>query len=517
MFFSLPPDLGHEIGGLGLNNVSNFALEVVALYLVLVSIGRLLKRRFGARLGRVYQLFCVTFAVYLGHVLVAPRLFAAREIGAASALLAAGVFVRLLDQYFWRWHFERKRGVPVPKFVREVTAGVVLIGVALLVLEFDYHVLSKVPGLLAGSGIIAVIIGLAMQDALSNIIAGFTLQLSRPFKAGDWLLIENQHVKVVEINWRSSRFVTNDEVQLDIPNQQIVKQTVVNYHGGGTRHAMRLEIGVEYDAAPNKIKELLCEATVAASGVIAEPAPVVFLKNFGDSAITYEIRFWMDDHRLLNIVADSIRTNVWYSLRRQKIKIPYPIRTLQLERRAASSGPSGDNIQESTATSALLRDQPLFHGVTDEHLQFLISQSPIQQYGRGELIIREGESGSSMFVLICGSAKVSVLASTKATTIASLKGGECFGEMSLLTGEARTASVVAESDCEVFEITKSTFARIVEQDPQLLPRLSEMLARRQMETQGIMQSYTLRVDSHAPSEDDYRVGFLMKFRSFFKL
>ena len=201
-----------------------------------------MKRRFGARLGVIYQFFSITFAIYLGEALFTPELFAQREFGAAAAMLGAGVFVRLLDQYFWRWYFERKRTAPVPKFVRDVVGGLVLVIVGLLVLNFGYS--TKIPGLLAGSGIVAVILGLAMQEALGNIIAGFTLQLSRPFQAGDWLLLDNQHVKAIEINWRSSRFVTNDDVQLDIPNQQIVKQTVVNYHGGGVRHAMRLEIGV---------------------------------------------------------------------------------------------------------------------------------------------------------------------------------------------------------------------------------------------------------------------------------
>ncbi len=515
MFPSLPPDLAHEFGGLGLNNVSKFALEVVALYLVLVAIGRLLKRRFGARLGRVYQLFCVTFAVYLGHVLVAPRLFAAREFGAASALLAAGVFVRLLDQYFWRWHFERKHQAPVPKFVREVTAGVVLIGVALLVLELDYHALSKVPGLLAGSGIIAVIIGLAMQDALGNIIAGFTLQLSRPFKAGDWLLLDNQHVKAVEINWRSSRFVTNDDVQLDIPNQQIVKQTVVNYHGGGAQHAMRLEIAVEYDAPPNKVKEVLCQAAASAGGVIPEPTPNVFLKSFGDSAVVYEIRFWMEDHRLLNLATDSIRTTAWYALRREGIKIPYPTRTVKLERhRRLEDNFTGNEV---VPTIELLRAQPLFDGVSEDHLRLVAARSPILCYGTGEAIICQDAAGSSMFVLVRGEVGVLVKTGGQTTRVATLSAGDCFGEMSLLSGETRSASILAVTDSDILEITRATFARLIEKDPELLPRLSELLAKRQMETEGILNFETEQATAIYQTQQAYRASFLEKLRSFFEL
>lgn len=515
MFPSLSPDLAHEIGGLGLNNVTDFALEIVALYLILVAIGRLLKRRFGARLGAVYQLFCVTCAVYLGHVLAAPRLFGAREFGAATALLGAGVFVRLLDQYFWRWHFERKRQIPVPKFVREVSAGVIMIGVAFLVLELDYHALSKVPGLLAGSGIIAVIIGLAMQDALGNIIAGFTLQLSRPFKAGDWLLLDNQHVKAIEINWRSSRFVTNDDVQLDIPNQQIVKQTVVNYHGGGARHAMRLEIGVDYDAPPNKVKEILIQAAAAAGGVIPEPAPTVFLKNFGESAVNYEVRFWLEDHRLLNLAMDAIRTNAWYALRRQNIKIPFPIRTVQLERRSAGTNDSADG--DILNTTALLRAQPLFNGVAIDHVREVAAKSPLQRYGIGEAIIREDAEGTSMFVLVQGEVGVMVRSGDQTTRVATLRSGECFGEMSLLSGDKRSATVLAVTDSEVLEITKSSFAQIIEQDSGLLLRLSELLAKRQVQTESILLSTNVKAPHFVLTQEEYRDGFLRKIRSFFEL
>lgn len=513
MLPSPSPDLAHEIGGLGLNNVTNFALEVVALYLILVAIGRLLKRRFGARLGAVYQMFCVTCAVYLGHRLVAPRLFGAREVGAATALLGAGVLVRLIDQYFWRWHFERKRQVPVPKFIREITAAIVMVVVVLLVMQIGYG--TTIPGLFAGTSIIAVILGFAMQEALGNIIAGFTLQLSRPFTAGDWLLLDGQHVKAVEINWRSSRFVTNDDVQLDVPNQQIVKQTVVNYHGGGARHAMRLDIGVEYDAPPNKVKEILLRAAAAADGVIPVPAPTVFLKSFGDSAVTYEVRFWLEDHRLLNLANDAVRTNAWYALRRQNIRIPYPIRTVQLERRPTGS----DSLVkgEIATTTALLRNQPLFESVSEDHLSFVAAQSPIQRYGSGEAIIREDDEGTSMFVLVQGEVGVMVRTGGISTQVAALKSGDCFGEMSLLTGEKRSASVFAISDSEVLEITKTTFAHVIDQDLDLLPRLSALLARRQIETDGIVQSHSQQISATTNKEEDYRASLLKKLRSFFEL
>lgn len=481
------------------------------LYLLLFGVGKLLKHRVGTRLGPIYQLFSAVLAVYLANLFLRLGLPVARELGAAASILGVGVLVRLLDQYFWRWYFEDRRKVPVPKFIREVTGLLLFVVTILLIIQFGYG--KPVPGLLAASGVVGIILGFALQDSLGNIIAGFALQFGRPFAVGDWLHIDNHHAQAVEINWRSTRFITNDAVQLDVPNQLIVRQIIVNYHGSGPVHAMRLEISLDYDAPPNRVKDVLAHAAASAAGVLADPFPTVFLKNFGDNGIIYEIRFWLDDHRLYNVIADAIRTNVWYALRRQRIKIPYPVRTLHLERARATSA------AESTThgTRELLKSQALFQGMREDHLSTLVERSPVHHYGRGETIIHEKADGASMFVLVTGEAAVSVLVDGQPARVATLEDGDCFGEMSLLTGEKRSASVSAIEDCKVMEITKRTFGEIIAADAGLLQRLSELLAQRQLATEGIVQARAQQSSLLIAKQQEYQAGFLSKLRSFFEL
>ncbi len=488
----------------------------LCLYLAFVAVGRLLKRRLGTRLGAIYQIFSAVFAAYLAIVFFRPTFISTRELGALSSVTGAGVLVRLLDQYFWRWYFEEKRKAPIPKFIREVTGLLVFVVAVLLVLQFGYNV--RVPGLLAASGVVGVILGFALQDSLGNIIAGFALQFGRPFTVGDWLLVDNQHAQAVEINWRSTRFITTDSVQLDVPNQQIVRQTIVNYHGGGSLHAMRLEISVDNDVAPNRVKDVLARATASAAGVLGDPAPSVYLKNFGDSGISYEVRFWLDDHRLYNTIADAVRTNLWYAFRRQHIKLSNPIRQLHIER-AKSSVPGADPAAgyPRESTRELLARQPLFLGMREDHLKTLVERSPVHHYGRGETIIREKADGASMFVLVTGEAAVNVLMETQQTRVGTLKDGDCFGEMSLLTGEKRSASVLAVSDCEVMEITKRTFGEIIAADAGLLQRLSELLAQRQMKNDGIVQARAQHSALVIAKQQEYQASFLDKLRSIFEL
>lgn len=515
MFPRLNPFCADVFANEGVTRTGEMLLLAVAVYLLLVAVGRLLKRRVGTRLGVVYQMFCAVAGPLVAVTLLQPTLPGRRELSAAAVLLGTGVLIRLVDQYFWGLYFQQRRKAAVPKFIREVAAGLLLVAVALLVLEYGYGV--QVPGLLAASGVIGIILGFAMQDSLGNIIAGFALQFGRPFQVGDWLLVDGQHVQAVEINWRSTRFVNNDDVQLDVPNQSLVRQTITNFHGGGALHAMRLEVGVDYEVPPNRVKDLLKRAAAAASGVRADPEPVVFLKNFGESAIGYEVRFWVDDHRLYGAVTDAVRTSIWYTLHRNHVRIPNAIRTLHLERTTSRGEQASKQQAQSRAVIELLREQPIFATLGEVQLQMLAAMCPAQHYGRGEAIIHEGARGESMFVLIEGDAGVMVTPDDHPTWVATLRRGDCFGEMSLLSGERRSASVLASSDCEVMEITKPVFAEIVAQDAGLLPRLSELLARRQLETEGIVAAHAQRTANLEATVQAYQATFLTRLKSFFEL
>lgn len=484
------------------------------VYLGLLTVGKVLKRQAGVRLGRVYQFFILMLGAFLALRFLQPSWPGRRETGALAALLGAGVFVRLVDQYFWRWYFEGRRKIPVPKFIREVTAGLLLIAVLLLVIQYGYG--KPIPGLLAASGVVGIVLGLAMQDSLGNIIAGFALQFGRPFQIGDWLLVDGKSVQAVEINWRSTRFVTNDEVQLDVPNQHLVRQVITNYHGGGRIHAMRLEIALESELAPNHAKDVLLLATASAEGVLSEPVPNVILKNFGDSAIVYEVRFWLDNHRNYNQIADAVRTNIWYALHRHHINLPNPIRTLHVERTRGAAR-SESQREHRASVLELMRGQALFETMGDEHVQMVIDRCPAKHFGRGEAIIREGADGASMFVLLSGEASVTVGGTDHGKRVATLNAGDCFGEMSLLTGEKRSASVLAASDCKVLEITKPVFAEIIAQDESLLSRLGELLASRQMQTEGIVAARAQRSTNFEAREKEYQAGFMQRVQSFFDL
>lgn len=293
------------------------------LYLLCVGIGRTLKRRAGVRLGILYQLFSVVLAVSISLQFFqldyppaqrAPstQFDLQRELGSLATLLGAFFLIALMRRFLWEIYFEEKRKREIPKFLREVAAILVFLIAFLWVMGFSYH--QTIPGLLAGSGIAAVILGIAMQDMLGNIIAGLAVEFGKPFKAGDWLTVDKYTAEVMEVNWRSTRLRTNDHISLEIPNSQMVKQPIINLNFPTKVHAMRLRVGVEYDAAPNLVKDVLKKAALRAKWVLPEPGPKIFLVEFGDSAVIYEVKFYLDNHTYYNETVDAIQTNIWYRL-----------------------------------------------------------------------------------------------------------------------------------------------------------------------------------------------------------
>jgi small-conductance mechanosensitive channel/CRP-like cAMP-binding protein len=485
----------------------------VATFFIALAIGRLLKRRAGVRLGLLFRLFCLALAFYAAMwVYGVPLQSTVRtDVASAAVLLSTAFVVALVNRYVWDYYFERKRQTQIPHFLREVVAGLIFLIALLLVLWYGYHAEHWLTGLLAGSGVAAIIFGLAGQNLFGGIIAGMSIQINRPYRVGDWLQVGERFAEVMEINWRSTRLRTNDDIYLDIPNNEIVRQTIVNLHYPTQLHAMRIRVGVDYNSPPNRVKAALLHAASRVEGVVKHPPVRVFVVDFAEHAVTYEVKYYMLNHAAYNEVSDGVRTNIWYELKRQRIKIPFPIRTLQLER------PVSPSLQEGFAEArALLQNDRLFQCLPDDRLANLIKGSKLDYFGRGEAIIEEGAEGESMFVLLRGTAHVTITKNRASVRVGGLRPGDCFGEMSLLTGERRSATVRADDDCYVMEIGKPMMAEVLRESPQCLEQLSELLARRKMENEGILKEAEIPADK-AGTAREYRASFLKRLRSVFDL
>ncbi len=538
------------------------AVLAPVIFITSLAIGRWLKRRQGVRLGFLYFFFCAAISLFIpllfcGQAIMrekgnAPPAVSAidaerlklleqqvadlsenlkvaraqaegagvwtgysislaslkRDLGAAIALLGTFVIIALVRRYFWELWFERKHKAPPPKFLSQILGLVFFVTTALVIVSVIYG--KDLGGFVFGSTVVVGIIGFAMQDLLGNIIAGVALEIGKPFKIGDWLVIDDGHAEVIEVNWRSTKLRNNDDIYLDIPNKNIVGATITNLTYPTKQHAIRIRIGFEYHVAPNFVKDCMARAAANANGVLTTPPPKVFLREFGDSAVIYEIKFWMENEASFNDICDGIRTNVWYEAQRSNLRIPFPIRTLQVEK------PQPRHEKTLEAAQDLMRNQEFFQCLDEAQMSRLLLNARLLKFGRNEKIIQQGQSGESMFILLKGEADVFVRSDKHETRVATLKEGDCFGEMSLLTGAARNATVIARVDCEMWELEKPVLAELLQQNQRLVERLGELLAKRKMETEGVIAA-TMEKAEIAAKQREYTAGILAKLSSFFEL
>src|SRR5438105_13223711 len=280
----------------------------IATFFVSLWIGRFLKRRAGVALGLFFRLFCLILAFYAAIAVYGMQAPWRHHVGAAAILLSTALVVALINRYVWDFYFEKKRQTPIPHFLREVVGGIIFLIVLLFVLSYGYHAEAQLKGLLAGSGVIAIILGFAGQNLFAGIIGGVSIQINRPDKVGDWLKVGDSYGEVREINWRSTRLCTNDDIYLDIPNNEMVSHQIVNLHYPTETHAMRIRVGVEYKNPPNRVKEALARAAQGAKNVVPDPPVRVFVVDFAEYAVIYEIKYYMGNHSRINETNDAVRT-----------------------------------------------------------------------------------------------------------------------------------------------------------------------------------------------------------------
>jgi len=358
--------------------------------------------------------------------------------------------------------------------------------------------------ILAMTAVGAVVLGLALQDTLGNLFAGLAIQIEKPFRVGDWVMIGGQEGNVSEVTWRATKLVTKEGNFVVVPNSVMAKDTITNYSVPTRRMRLHVDVGASYDVPPNVVKSAISDALKNASELSSSRPPEVRIADFGASAVTYRVWFWIDDFDPDDRAEDQVRSYIYYALRRNNITIPYPI---QIE---MSPEEGGIAPQKATVDPGLLASVPMFAELSEsERAQVLAVGRPVM-YAQGEAIVRQGAAGHSLFVIRRGEAAVT-LAGTDGE-VARLRAGDVLGEMSLLTGEARTATVTAMADCDLLEIDAAGFRSVVLANPSVLERVTSVTATRREELNRHREVHAV-----AAAIAEARHSLLSRVRQFLRL
>jgi len=355
-----------------------------------------------------------------------------------------------------------------PAIVQDSLVLAIVLGAALPLFEVSSF------SFLTGSAIVAAVTGFALQDTLGNAFAGIAIQIERPFRVGHWIGVGDHAGMVTEMTWRATKIRTKAGNLVALPNSQLSSMAVHNYSVPSALTRLQVEVGAGYGVPPNEVKDALLSAVRASEYVLATPSPEILVFDFSASAITYRVRFWIDDFANDERAMSAVRTRIFYAFRRRNIDIPWPIQ-IEYQR----EDPVVDVVGRHARFLKGVAGVPVLAGLPEEAHRALASTATELLFADGEIIVRQDDPGASMFLILSGSVVVTL--GPEKREVAVIHAGGYFGEMSLLTGDNRAATVAARGDCMVLEITGDAFRDYVQRKPEVIDQLSAAATVRRKE------------------------------------
>jgi small-conductance mechanosensitive channel/CRP-like cAMP-binding protein len=428
-------------------------------------------------------------------------------------LVVLGIFlVEASSILVFDYLFVVRRRIDVPQILRSLARGIVYV---LLFFFFFPRIFGwqDVAGLLTSSAIVSIIIGLALQETLGNLFAGIAMQMSRPYAAGQWVKIGTYEGIVERADWRSMTMRTLYGDRISFPHSLLAKMEIHNYSLPSPLHARTVQVGVHYRHPPSKVEEILLYCARGTPGVCAQPLPEVWLSAYQDFAILYTVKFWIEDFARYPAIESEVMRRVWYHFKREKIQIPFPIREVYHH--------AGDTAADTRSDDArILKEIEFLQVLTDDQLQTLAERLDTQVFTRGEVICRQGEPGETFHIIKKGQIEVAAHDGQGGMTFKRTIGpGEFFGEISLMTGEPRNATVTAVEETAVLTIGKEDMRHLLEENSRLADHISHVLVLRlqQLEEQRLLhaQSVSQTVVAQERRAESLRREFLARMRKFF--
>lgn len=339
--------------------------------------------------------------------------------------------------------------------------------------------------LVASTAVITAVLAFAMQDTLGNILAGLALQLDRSVHIGDWITLDDISGQVIQVQWRHTAVRTLFGEMVLIPNSQLMKSRVMLTGGESVPRRLRtVNFYCDFATRPADVIEAIERALGRADfdTIAADPPPMCVVSDFAGGLITYAVRYWLTDPSAVGRTDSLVRQHIHAVFQRQGWIMAAPAMELSVaSRRMRETRQQKTKLQGLEQHFQLLRRIDLFSPLTDNELRSLASRLKPIPYVAGSILARQGDVGDYLFIVASG--RVAVWLETRGSRhlLAELGQGEVIGEMSLMTGEARQATVTARTYVNCYVLDKAGFQETLERRPELADTFAQLLAARKQE------------------------------------
>jgi CRP-like cAMP-binding protein/small-conductance mechanosensitive channel len=462
--------------------------------------------------------FVCLFGQFISGLLHAFEFTKAAEILREAFVIGGGVaIIRLWGVLIFRTILPAIKLSP-PRITEDISVIVVYIAWGLVRLRYAGLDLS---GIVATSAMITAVVAFSMQDTLGNILGGVALQMDNSIEVGDWIKVDDIQGRVVDIRWRATLVETRNWETVVFPNSQLMKgKFVVLGRRSGQPVQLRRWVwfNVSADAAAPRVINTVEEAIrqIDIPNVAKEPVPNCVLMDMDDKGyLRYAVRYWLTDLAIDDPTDAAMRWHIATALQREGIRLAVDERNIHLTKETEKYE-EGVRHREVALRLKILRKVELFSQMTDEELTVLAERLRFSQFARGDIISKQGASAHWLYIIISGEAEVYLeVAGGGKHVLRDLGRNSFFGEMGLMTGAPRSASVMAKTDVECYRVDKDMFEEILHARPAIAEEMSQIMAIRKAEQNVALQDISEEA-AHAGISQQ-RTEILATIRRFFGL
>ena len=419
-----------------------------------------------------------------------PALFAS----AAGATLAIQIL---------RFLVSRRLGVPPSKLIRQIISLLVWASTLGILSASLFHV--PLGSLVTTSGMMVAVVGIALKNMISDLATG----LSLPVKVGDWIEVDHELGRVVEVTWRATRLITRADVTVIIPNTLLMSKPFRNYSQPESYFRDQFRITLPVGVSPEQAERVLLGAATQVEVVASLPIPPELRINaITPAGIEWELRYYVPDAERMSSIRYKVQSNLLRAMRHAGIELPATL----VEWRNAEESLSN---RMAAGPHVFLKGIELFAGLEEEDLKQLAAQTIAKPVPAGTAVVVQGEPGDSLFVLKEGLLAVSITGDDGLDTmVGQIIPGQFFGEMSLLTGAPRSATVISTTDSLIYEVRQEALAPLLRIRQGLAKFLSEVLAVRQLRNAPKLRAARNSLEDNKQSLAKQIMG---KINAFFRL
>ncbi|HYO97720.1 MAG TPA: mechanosensitive ion channel family protein [Polyangiaceae bacterium] len=378
--------------------------------------------------------------------------------------------------------------------------------------------------IVATSAVVTAVIGLSLQSTLGNVIGGLALQIDDSIREGDWIELESKaQGQVKRVRWRHTVIETRDWDTLIVPNGQLLNQTIKilgKRNAQPAPHRMWVHFNVDHRYAPAEVIAVVERALAGApiANVARDPAPSCVCYDLAypqrDSYCHYALRYFLEDLSCDDPTSSAVRERIFAALKRAQIPLALPASRIF----ASSDDTKAESkaLKQQAELVENLRGVELFSKLSDDELALLARSTRPAPFVQGEVVTRQGAEAHWLYVLVRGDVEVRVATDRGSERrVAVLSAPSFFGEMALMTGAPREATVIALTSLECLRVDKDQFREVLARRPELAQEISTLLAQRRVELETARDNLDAETKNRRVQSERSRI--LGAIRDFFAL